>query len=101
MKMKILEKINNYLNESKIPTQMIDKVVKYLEQKFPYEGLQVAWFDGKNWYSFNYEDGIVKNEYISKKFENLGIGSEDDWPADQYPDLAKVLRAKKAYIMNL
>ena len=98
--MKILEKINIYLNESKIPYKMVEKAISYVDKKYPDADVNIIWNDGKKWYQVEYEFGDTK-EYTTDDFEKIGIGNEEEWDSEQDKGLAKVLRAKKAYIMEL
>lgn len=99
--MYLIEKIDRYLNESKLPIAMVDKAVEYVDKKYPKTDLGIYWFDGKNYYKFDYEYGNVSREYKSSKFEDLGIGQEEEWENETDKNLAKILRAKKAWITDL
>ena len=101
--MKILERIDNYLNEGKIPKQMLDKATSYLDKKYEDKAVSLIWTDGKKWYMIEYEYGDITDQVISKTLSGIGIGvDETDLEQTQKENgFAKALRAKNAYIMDM
>lgn len=95
--------INKYLITENSLSKDIKKVIKWLNYEFDTRGLQVqiVWNKGNKWNTFDFSDGDVNNEQTVNRFEDLGIGKESEWPNAFEEDLAKVLKVKKAYVMDL
>jgi len=91
-------RLENYINEG---TKYDRGIINYLSKKYPdVEGLGIALFDGKKWYYFIY-DGGLKLIMTTTDFEELGIDSEWTWEHELDKKLAKILKVKKSYVMDL
>jgi len=91
-------RLNKYINEG---TKYDRGIIKYLSKTYPdVEGLRIALFDGKNWYYYEYDYGL-KLLMNTTDFEELGIDSEWTWKSERDNKLAKILKVKKAYVMDL
>ena len=91
-------KFKKYLNEG---TKYDRSIINYLSKTYPnVEGLRLALFDNEKWYYFEYDYGL-KLITTETNFEDLGIDSEWTWKEELDKKLAKILKVKKAYVMDL
>lgn len=99
--MNITEKIDKYLNEDSLPQDKVKKAIKWVDKKFPRADVGIIWYDGKYWYSFDYEGGGVSRKKKEKEWKDLGMGRQEEWEETRQRDLEKVLGAEIAYVPDL
>lgn len=100
--MELIDRIDKILiMEAKLPQPTVKKIIAYLDKKYPDADVGVAFWDGKMWFRFDYENGGQYDKYMEEDFEELGLGPELDWKSTEDKDAAKAARVKKVYIMDL